>query len=79
MHEAETLPFYKEKSDRHLTGIFFVRKSENTLISYLDLRKMRITDQLQIFSSGKIGKQHFLIPRPPEQGNGGARDERQNY
>jgi len=30
------------------------------------------TDRLQKFFSGKIGKQHFLIPRPPEQGNGGA-------
>ena len=78
MLEAETLPF-KKKNPIVICPDFFVRKSENTLISYLDLRKMRITDQLQIFSSGKIGKQHFLIPRPPEQGNGGARDERQNY
>jgi hypothetical protein len=37
---------------------------------------MQITDQLQKIFFRKIGKQHFLIPRPSEQGNGGARDSR---
>lgn len=79
MREEETLPCYKEKSDRHPAGNFFARKSENALISYLDLRKMQIPISSKKYFSGKIGKRHFLIPRTPEQGNGGANDERQNY
>jgi len=58
MRETETLPFYKKirsSSDRN----FFVPKSENTLISYLDLRKMRITDQLQIFLQEKSENSTF--------------------